>query len=88
MMKKAVCWWFGCKPDHEAHRHIDAYGNAVPCLRCHAPDIAYGDLVGDTRHNRTKERLSYWLWYRWWPSKCRACGGRFKCHSNCDGIPF
>ena len=82
---RAVCWWFGCRPDYEAMRH-DC--DVIPCERCGAEDTWYSDRVGDTQHNRAKAWLAHWLWYRWLPTKCPACGGRYGCKPDCDGIPF
>lgn len=85
MLERLLCWWFGCAPDYEAMRH-DC--ECVPCERCGAHDTTYADMVGDTRHNRTMDWLRYWLWRRWLPAKCPACGERFGCRGDCDGIPF
>ena len=82
------CWWFGCAPYYEA---MDHGSEAVPCERCGAWDTTYSDRVGDTRHARFVEavRLTWWRAVgRWIPSRCPACGERFKCKSDCDGIPF
>jgi hypothetical protein len=87
-VRRLVCWWFGCQPDYEALRH-DC--DAVPCERCGAPDTSYADRVGDTRHNRLFDRwhrLTWLLVRRWLPHKCPACGARWKCATDCDGIPF
>lgn len=32
--------------------------------------------------------LRYWLWRRWFPAKCTACGARYGHRGDCDGIPF
>lgn len=82
---RLVCWWYGCLPDWQA---IHYGAEAVPCERCGAPDTSYADRCGDTRHNRAKEWASWWLWHRWLPEKCPACGGRLGCRDGCDGIPF
>lgn len=84
-VRRLVCWWLGCRPDWHA-MHYDA--EAIPCERCGAADTTYADRCGDTRHNRAKDWLSWWLWRRWLPRKCPACGGRFGCRADCDGIPF
>lgn len=84
-MKRLSCWWFGCNPDYEAMQHYCKY---VPCKRCGAHDTPYADRVGDTRHNRAMGWLRYWLWRRWLPTKCPACGSRFEHRSDCDWIPF
>jgi hypothetical protein len=78
-----MCWWFGCDahPQEYCHRN----DNMFQCVRC-GEEASYSDLVGDTRHNRFKECLLYWLWRRWFPSKCSDCGKRFGDHSDC--IPF
>ncbi len=91
MLKKLMCWWFGCDPDYEATYYdtgLDGWSEAVPCKRCGATDTTYGDRVGDTRHRRAVKLVRYWLFRRWWPEKCHECGKRFGTHSECDGIPF
>jgi hypothetical protein len=53
--------------------------------------VPYSDMVGDTRHNRAIDSLHRVWWHivgRWLPHKCPACGERFKCKTDCDGIPF
>lgn len=77
------CWWLGCEP----HPQDPAPPEYVTCMHCGEP-VPYGDMVGDTRHNRATDWLRYWLWRRWYPAKCLACGGRFGCRDGCDGIPF
>lgn len=74
-LDKGLCWWFGCKAD----------GVDLPCERCGEP-VDYGDLVGDTRHRWFVAWLSYWLFRRWWPERCRDCGKRFGEHKDC--LPF
>ena len=88
MVRRLVCWWFGCQPDYEAMRHDY---EAIPCERCGAPDTTYADRCGDTRHNRTMDRLRHLRWLlldSWRPKPCPACGERGKCKPDCDGIPF
>lgn len=83
-----MCWWFGCQPDYEAMRH-DC--EAIPCERCGAEDTWYSDRVGDTRHARMVGRLRRLRWIlldSWRPRPCPACGGRYGCKPDCDGIPF
>lgn len=80
---KLLCWWFGCEPDYIAR----AYNHdATPCTRCGAHDVSYSDMVGDTRHHRFVEALSFWK--RWLPARCGDCHKRFGDHSKCDDIPF
>ncbi|MBI5255383.1 MAG: hypothetical protein HY855_02710 [Burkholderiales bacterium] len=88
MHNRLWCWWFGCLPDYEAMQH-DA--EAIPCDRCGAPDTTYSDRCGDTRHARFVDLLRQLRWqllYRWLPTKCPACGERYACRADCDGIPF
>lgn len=86
MLARLLCWWFGHRPDMESVQ--DAYDySTVPCDRC-GQDLSYDDMVGQSRHERAKDWLGYWAWRRWVPGPCPACGGRFKCKENCDGIPF
>jgi hypothetical protein len=82
LVKRAICWWFGCVPVWQA----SAFGDAIPCGRCGAPDISYEDLAGLSRHARLKAWLRYWLFRRWWPEPCRDCGKRFGHHDDC--LPF
>ena len=77
------CWWFGC----EQHPQDSAPPDYATCMHC-GECVSYGDMIVDTRHNRARDWLSYWLWRRWWPEKCSMCGSRFKCSGDCDGIPF
>lgn len=74
-----LCWWFGCDPDYSAH-------GAIPCLRCGAHDTSYEDRCGYTPHNRLKGWLYFWLYRRWWPTRCLDCGKRYGNHYDC--IPF
>lgn len=50
--------------------------------------VPYSDMVGDTRRNRAVGAMRYWLWRRWLPRKCFACGAWFGHRGDCDGIPF
>ena len=84
-LRRLACWWFGCRPDYEAMRHDS---ELVPCERCGAEDTTYEDRCGYTRHSRAKAWCSWWLWQRWLPKKCPACGSRTGCRADCDGIPF
>jgi len=77
------CWWFGCEP----HPQDSALPDELTCMHC-GRNVPYGDMVGDTRHNRTMDWLRYWLWRRWLPAKCPACGARYGHRGDCDGIPF
>lgn len=77
------CWWFGCEP----HPQDPAPPDEITCMHCFR-NVPYGDMVGDTIHNRTKDGLRYWLWRRWLPAKCPACGARYGHRGDCDGIPF
>lgn len=82
-MRKIRCWWFGCKEeDPEDMLAPPGYKDCVRCGEC----VEYGDLVGDTRHNRVKGLLRYWLWRHWVPEPCIECGKRFGDHTNC--LPF
>lgn len=77
------CWWVGC----EQHPQDSAPPESASCMHC-GELIPYGDMVGDTRRNRTMDRLRYWLLRRWLPEKCTACGTRFGHSESCDGLPF
>lgn len=77
------CWWFGCEP----HPQDSAPPDEITCMHCYR-NVPYGDMVGDTRHNRTIDWLRHWMWRRWVPAKCSACGTRFGHRGYCDGIPF
>ena len=93
LVNRFICWWFGCKPDHDnAVFDTDeySYGWCTPCMRCHETDIGYDDLVGDARHKRFKKWLNYYLYRKWWPEKCTDCGHRYKCNNSIthDHIPF
>jgi hypothetical protein len=76
-----LCWWFGC----EGHPQDPSPPEYLECIRC-AKIVPYGDMVGDTRHNRFKEFFNYWFYRKWIPSKCCDCGKRYGDHSDC--IPF
>lgn len=77
------CWWYG----HEQHPQDSAPPESATCMHC-GEYVPYGDMVGDARHNRVMGSLSYWLWRRWRPAKCPACGARYGHRGDCDGIPF
>jgi len=75
------CWWFGCEP----HPQDPAPPEYITCDRC-GENVGYGDLVGDTRHNRFKSWCNYYLFRKWIPEKCKSCEKRYGNHDNC--IPF
>jgi len=79
------CWWLGCEahPQEYCHRNDDW----LTCLHC-GREVGYGDLVGDTRHNRAKEWARYWFWRKWWPERCSTCGGRWTHDETKDHLPF
>lgn len=77
------CWWLGC----EQHPQDPAPPDYATCMHC-GECVPYGDMIGDTRRNRTMGWLRYWMWRRWWPEKCPACSSRFGHSDDCDGIPF
>lgn len=77
------CWWFGCA-QHPQDSAPPDYATCMHCGEC----VSYGDMVGDTRHNRTMGWLRYWMWRRWLPEKCPACGARYGHKGDCDGVPF
>lgn len=80
-----LCNWFGCKgPGFDPDDFLPRSGSL--CVRC-GEEIPYGDLVGDTRHNRTARRLAYWLFRKWWPEKC-TCGKRFAHEETDRCLPF
>jgi len=86
VVARAVCWWFGCKehPQEQYHRSDFRF----QCMRC-GGECSYGDLVGDTRHNRFKHATEYYLFRKWWPRKCHTCGRRWKdCDFDDDHLPF
>lgn len=85
-MKRIICWWHGHRPDYKRSAWNGDY-YPVPCSRCGASDTSYSDQVGDTRHNRTKEWVHYWLFRRWIPAKCQDCGRRSMC-DECRDVPF
>ena len=82
-IKNIRCWWFGCEP----HPQDPTDPEFLECMHCDEI-ISYGDMVGDTRHNRFKEWCNYYLFRKWWPEKCSSCGHRFKCDDDVDHIPF
>jgi hypothetical protein len=80
------CWWFG----HEQHPQDYTPPDEATCMHC-GEYVPYSDMVGDTRHNRAIDSMHRVWWHivgRWLPHKCHACGERFKCKPDCDGIPF
>lgn len=79
------CWWFGCEAHPQEHCHRD--DGWLTCMHC-GHEVPYGDLVGDTRHNRAKAWARYWLWRRWWPERCGDCGGRWTHDETKDHVPF
>jgi hypothetical protein len=78
---RLLCWWFGCEGDPQD----PAPPEYLQCRRC-SDSVSYGDMVGDTRHNKFKEFVLYWFWKKWAPDKCIDCGKRYGDHSGC--IPF
>jgi len=89
LVSNFLCWWFGCDPDYDEDRDHPcglSPNYVVPCRRCGAHDTDYADRVGDTRHNRLRHWLRYWLFRRWWPERCCDCGKRFGNHYDC--LPF
>ncbi len=86
LLTRLRCWWFGCCPvwDRSA---IDYNGDCiVPCSRCGAEDLPYGQLFGDSRAKRFRQWF-VWLLLRWWlPAPCRDCGKRYGHHHDC--VPF
>lgn len=85
MLKKAICWWFGCDPDYDHPCELSP-NYVVSCKRCGASDTSYSDRVEDTRHQRMVDWLRYWLFRRWSLEKCGDCGRRFGKHEGC--LPF
>ena len=85
LVSRLWCWWFGC----ESHPQDPAPPEYAHCMRCDEC-VTYGDMVGDTRHNRFKDWLRRHSWRRLWPKKCADCGNRFKCDESVehDDIPF
>lgn len=77
------CWWFG----HEQHPQDLAPPDYATCMHC-GEYMSYGEMVGDTRHNRMVDWLRHSLYRRWVPAKCAACGSLFRHRNACDGIPF
>lgn len=77
------CWWFGC----ECHSDEYAYTDNPSCMRC-GGYVEYGDMAGDTRHNRFKEWANYWLFRKWWPAKCSCCHRRWNHDETVDHLPF
>lgn len=83
MVVRLRCWWLGC----EQHPHDSAPPEYATCIHC-GECVPYGDMVGDTRHNRAKAWARYWLWRKWWPAKCSDCGGRWQHDATRDHLPF
>jgi len=77
------CWWLGC----EQHPQDPAPPDYATCMHC-GGIVSYGDMVDDTLRNRTMRWLRYWMWRRWLPEKCSACGARYGHRGDCDGLPF
>ena len=73
------CWWFGCEECPASYSGCCRYCDEI---------ISYGDLVGDTRHNRAKAWAEHWFWRKWWPEKCPDCGGRWRHDETKAHIPF
>jgi hypothetical protein len=85
ILKRLICWWFGCVPDFGSQYYDHDHGWSNPtCKRCDALDVDYTDLVGDTRHNRLKSFLRWHLYRRWHPPLCDTCGQR---RHGCDDCP-
>ena len=85
LVSRARCWWFGCEPHPQEYCHRG--DDWLTCMHC-GRETPYGDLVGDTRHNRAKAWARYWLWRKWWPEKCSDCGGRWTHDDTRDHLPF
>ena len=85
LVSRARCWWFGCEPHPQEYCHRS--DDWRTCIHC-GQEVLYGDLVGDTRHNRAKKWARYWLWRKWWPEKCSDCGGRWAHDNTRDHLPF
>ena len=66
-----LCWWFGHKQEK--------YGYA--CERCGLWDIP----LSETRHNRLTGFFYWYCFRKWFPEKCKTCGGRYKC--TCGDMP-
>lgn len=82
---KIRCWLFGCEAHPQEYCHRD--DNRFDCIHC-GEETSYGDLVGDTRFNRLRDWVNYWLFRKWWPVKCIQCGHRFGCDESVDHLPF
>jgi len=78
---KLRCKWFGC----EQHEQDWAPVEYATCYHC-GESLNYEHMAGITRWNDVKDWLSYWLFRKWWPTKCMDCGKRFGHHDGC--IPF
>lgn len=82
-VRRLRCWWFG----HEQHPHDSAPPDQATCMHC-GEYVPYRDMVSYTRHTRLVSALRYWLWRRWVPVRCIACGGLFRHRADCDRLPF
>jgi len=92
-LKKLKCWWFGCEPDIEnITTYLVDYGirveTKIPCKRCKASDIPTSELSDDSRHERAKKFLNYFLFRKWIPQKCEYCGHRYSHDQRIDHQPF
>lgn len=84
LLRHLRCVWFGCVvPPPEDPIPIEC----AQCTRC-GKAIEYADLVEESRHERCKAAVRYWLWRRWWPARCRYCGRRYRCDESADHLPF
>lgn len=50
MVVRLRCWWYG----HEQHPQDPTPPDEATCMHC-GGYVPYGDMVGDTRHNRTMD---------------------------------
>ncbi|MFQ6333225.1 hypothetical protein [Methylophilus sp. 3sh_L] len=82
---KMRCWLFGCEAHPQEYCHSDDH--LFTCIHC-GEEASYSDMVGDTRINRFKSWINYWLFRKWWPVKCSDCGHRFGCDESVDHVPF
>ena len=80
------CWWFGCEPDYDQIGNVDP--DFYTCQHC-GEYVMYSNLVRDIRHNRFKAWCNYWLYRKWWPTKCDECGRRWReCDCDEECMPF
>jgi hypothetical protein len=84
-MKRLICWWFGFQPSKHAYFDYEVDNWIAPCTRCHADDVSYADMVGETRHRRFADFCRRWILCGWVPRRCRVCK---KWPSKCDCPPF